>query len=101
MAIVDAGEGTFLDTDPVTAPEGTPGGHVYAYAHFVSLDRISYGLRRTAGGPLDREIESVKVGSYDIEDGVKEPIQVADQAIEFMLGGDEWEDAYYQLGGKE
>ena len=95
--IVDAGEGTFLDTDPVTAPEGTSEGrHVYAYAHFLSSDRISYGLRRTTGGPLDQEIDSVKVGSYELN----EITDAVERAIEFMFGGHEWEDAYYQLGGK-
>ena len=68
--IIDAGEGTFIDPEPLAPPDGTPDDpnvHVYAYAHFSSLERVSYGLRRTKGGPEDEEIESVKVGTYGME----------------------------------
>jgi hypothetical protein len=183
MKIIDAGEGTFLDSEPVEAPEDTPDDpnmHVYAYAHFSSLERVSYGLRRTKGGPEDEEIESVKVsgysmepialfwefgdaidvigskhafeetplveieneedynqalealepvtgrvqvglrdsqwekpGLYDFRDDpptyagtvekyeLEEMMTAAEEAIDFMFQGDEWEDAYHQLGGEE
>jgi len=68
--IIHTGGGTFIDTEEVAPPEGTeddPNVHVYAYAHFRSLEHVSYGLTRTAGGPQDEEIDSEKVGEYGME----------------------------------
>jgi len=170
------GEDTFVDPDAVEAPEGSdPVPHIYAYAHFPSLERVSYGLMRTKGKATDEEIESVKVGSYgmevlapyrefkdaleELEDGSrhgfeevpfvevethdqyeealevidlapsdsdwkgpglydfrddppsfqgsveayeqKEMERAADEAIDFMFQGDEWENAFHELGGEE
>lgn len=68
--IIDAGNGTFIDSEPLAAPDGMPDDpdvHIYAYASFRSLEHVSYGLFRTTGGPKDKEIDSVKVGEYGME----------------------------------
>jgi hypothetical protein len=168
--IIDVGDGMFIDTDPVDAPEGMPNAHIYAYAQMSSLERVSYGLLRTKGGPKDEEIESMKVGSYGMEslapfwefghalDAIdsehafeetpfveveneedydeaceaigcsdsqwekpglydfrddpptyvgtvekyeaEEMTEAADEAIDFMFQGDEWEDVYRELAAE-
>jgi hypothetical protein len=71
--IIHVGDGTFVDTEEVAAPEGTsrdaydPDVHIYAYATFRSLEHVAYGLMRTTGGPKDEEIDSVAVGQYGME----------------------------------
>lgn len=68
--IIHTGGGTFVDAEPIAAPEGTkddPDVHVYAYARFRSLEHVAYGLYRTTGGPEDEEIDSEKVGEYGME----------------------------------
>jgi hypothetical protein len=68
--IIHVGDGTFVDTEEVAAPDGTkdaPDVHIYAYATFRSLEHVAYGLMRTKGGPKDEEIDSVAVGQYGME----------------------------------
>jgi hypothetical protein len=65
--LIDAGDGMFVDPEPVAAPDGMPDAHVYAYAQLHSLERVSYGLLLTTGGPEGEEIESMKVGAYGME----------------------------------
>lgn len=60
--IIDAGDGMFIDPEQL---EGSA--HIYAYAQLHSLERVSYGLMLTTGGPEDEEIESMKVGGYGME----------------------------------
>lgn len=70
MAIEHTEGGTFIDTDPIAAPDGTPDDpdvRIYPYAYFRSLEHVAYGLYRTAGGPKDEEIDSVEVGEYGME----------------------------------
>jgi hypothetical protein len=151
--LIDAGDGMFIDPEPVAAPDGMPDAHVYAYAQLHSLERVSYGLLLTTGGPEGEEIESMKVGAYGMEplapfwefgDALKElerdgsfeevPLvevtsneeyneaglydfrddpptyagtveeyeqeemaNAADEAIDFMLQGDEWKEIYREL----
>jgi len=65
--LIDVGDDMFVDMDPIEAPEGMPAARIFAYAQFHSMERVSYGLMLTKGGPEDEEIESMKVGSYGME----------------------------------
>ena len=68
--IIHTGNGVFVDTEPVAAPEGIeddPNVHIYAFAFFRSLEHVRYGLFRTEGGPQDKEIDSEDVGQYGME----------------------------------
>jgi hypothetical protein len=64
MKLIDAGDGMFIDPQPVAGPVNA---NIYAYAQLHSLERVSYGLMLTKGGPEDEEIESMKVGGYGME----------------------------------
>lgn len=168
--LIDVGDGMFIDTEVIKSSEGEvlrPDAHVYAYAQFSSLERVSYGLMLTTGGPEDEEIESIKVGSYGMEPIAQfwefndamdaldreesfeevplveiksqgdydtlgfdesqwekpglydfrddpptyagtvekyeadEMMEAADEAIDFMFQGDEWEEAYRELAAEE
>jgi len=70
MAIKHTGNGFFVDTEPVAPPDGTPDDpdlHIYAFARFRSLEHVSYGLMRTAGGPADEGIDFEEVGEYGMD----------------------------------
>jgi len=70
MAIKHTGNGFFVDTEPVAPPDGTPDDpdlHIYAFARFRSLEHVSYGLMRTAGGPEDEGIDFEEVGEYGMD----------------------------------
>ena len=70
MTIEHTGSGTFIDSEPIAAPDGVaddPNVRIYAYARFRSLEHVSFGLYRTTGGPKDEEIDSEKVGEYGME----------------------------------
>ena len=70
MTIKHIGNGIFVDTEPVEAPDGVevdPKVRIYAYANFRSLEHVAYGLGRTDGGPEDEEMDSERVGEYGME----------------------------------
>jgi len=43
------------------------GTRIYAYAHFLGLYRLSYGLVMTTGGPRDRVVATEEIRSYEVE----------------------------------
>ncbi len=67
MTIKHIGEGVFIDTERVDAPEEAPQANIYPYAIFRSLEHVEYGLMLTDGGARAGEIDRVEVGAYDME----------------------------------
>lgn len=67
MAIEHIGEGTFIDTERVDAPEGARQANIYVYAFFRSLEHVSYGLMLCDRTCADDEIDRQQVGQYGME----------------------------------
>ena len=67
MTIKHIGEGVFVDTERVDAPEGAAQANIYPYAAFRSLEHVEYGLLLTDGGARAGEIDRVEVGAYGME----------------------------------
>ena len=68
MKLLHVGGGTFVDETPSKAPSRAPERtDIYPYARFRSLEHVSFGLRRTTGGPKGVVVEERRVGDYGME----------------------------------